>query len=95
MADYTDSSSSSGASELSDNDTSPRLSAFQADISLEEGEIVVEAAEKEIEANELLPEFGKKEDSPSKVVVMAPRAYQLEMFAESMRRNIIVVVCCG
>lgn len=93
MADYTDSTSSSDASELSDNDTSPRLTAVQADISLEEGEIIVEAAEKDTEANELLPEPGKKEDSPSKAVIMAPRAYQLEMFAESMRRNIIVVVC--
>ena len=93
MTDYAESLSSSGTGELGDNDSSLSPSEVQFDnCHPEEGKALTQAVDTAIPAEDPPSSSENEEDPSSKAVVMAPRAYQLEMFSESVRRNIIVVV---
>lgn len=86
---------SNGGANLGDNGSPTSLSTSSeqtGDSPLEEANTLLRVDEEPAAVDALSPEVKLEEDLPSKAAIMAPRAYQLEMFSESMKRNIIVVV---
>ncbi|CAI4217314.1 unnamed protein product [Parascedosporium putredinis] len=85
---------SNGGANLGDNGSPTSLSTSSeqtGDSPLEEAKTLLRVDGEPAAVDALSPELELEEDLSSKATIMAPRAYQLEMFSESMKRNVIVV----
>lgn len=93
---HAEGSSPGGTDEAGDEDTASRSSGSPCLRVPEEEEKLSKAASAVLLENEVSRQTEQEARSTQEVpLVTMARAYQLEMCEESMRRNIIAVVCAG